>query len=490
MTKRCLVFLAILLLALPAARAETTLRVGYYELPEAFQQSHPEVRAKLEPNFNEQALQQALITRGMDMDVFCMNTEFINVSDVIDKGFCLDLSGSDIIRAAVERMYPSVARQLVRDGHIYALPITLFAGSDQVYRCNEEVWRELGYTLEDVPKTFPALLDFLERWVDRVVAEDLPYCVNPNLDESAYSAYTYTEWLVQLLMDAYIRRTEASGEPLRFTDPELPGLLDRAQRVGTDIFNLCEPAKSASGNGPGLFENINLYFGGWAETGWMLDMRLRESDPSSLNASLSLMAVYAGTAEPELCVELLEAEWLATEERLLTDDLTIPYLCADAEPVPNLEAAEEERTWRNYVAMAERRLAGDDTDIETYLELTDADYEKGPYQSDPPISDYRFTYKRLWSSSDQDALDALDRYKAALARAQENAWRLSSEDLAAYRAYVSDFSFQAPTVFQYNTEDWTNYRSLLSQFIHGTLSSQQLLQQLDGIAQMIAMEQQ
>ena len=487
--KRCLIFLMVLLLCLPAARAETTLRVGYYALPEAFEQAHPEVRAELDNSFNEQALQQALMTRDLNMDVFQMNTDYISVPAVIDKGFCLDLSGSEIIRSAVERMYPSVARQIMRDGHIYALPIVLFAGSDQIYRCNEEVWTELGYTLEDVPKTFPALLDFLEAWVDRMVAEDLPYNLIGNWDESAYNAYCYPDWLVDYLMDSYIRQMEASGEPLRFTDPELPGLLDRALRVGTDIFNLCEPVKSAASNGPSLFDNINLYFGGWAETDWMLDTRLRESDPSALSASLSLMAVYAGTQEPELCIELLEKMWLEIEAGPERGDLTVPYLCADAEPVPNAQQQTALRLDRNYIAIAEHRLAGDETDITAYLELEDSDYVLEPYRETTDFENYTRFKEQVWQESDQEVAEKLEGYRQSLAFWQDYVWYLSPEDLAAYRAYVNDFSFQAPSVFQYNTDDWTSYRSLLSQFTHGQISSQQLLQQLDGIARMIQLEQ-
>lgn len=67
---------------------------------------------------------------------------------------------------------------------------------------------------------------------------------------------------------------------------------------------------------------------------------------------------------------------------------------------------------------------------------------------------------------------------------------MSPEDLAAYRTYVDGFSFQTPTVFRYNTDDWTSYRSLLSQFTHGSITSQHLLSRLDSIVQMVLMEQQ
>ena len=147
MMKRCLIFLMICLLALPVAQAEPTLRVSAYVLPEAFTQAHPDLKADLNYEFDEKALQQALITRSMDMDVFRMSTLFINVANVIDKGFCLDLSGSEIIRSAVERMYPSVTRHFVRDGHIYALPLHIFPGSGEEHRCDEKVWTELGFKL-------------------------------------------------------------------------------------------------------------------------------------------------------------------------------------------------------------------------------------------------------------------------------------------------------------------------------------------------------
>lgn len=491
--KRWLALFLSCLMTLSAARAETVLNIRIHHrefVNEAFAAAHPDVTLIDNGYLSPEELQRALVTRSFAEDAFTVNSDNVDLANLIDKGYCLDLSGNDAIREAVSRMYPAMRAQVMRGDAIYALPLNVHAGNNP-YLCNEELWVELGYTKADVPKTFPALLDFLEGWMDRVEAESLPYCVNDGWDDERYNVHTYAGWLVGLLMDSYIAQEEYAGKPLRFNNQELIDLLKRAKRVGEDIYRRCEPSKSSSGrNGAPLFSHANLYLGGWDKLeDWMPDMRIRADQPSLMDSSMRLGIVYAGTGEPEMAMEVLSSELLLIEKGLPIGDTTTAFLYADAEPIPNYRQASSLRHYRNMIAIAEHRLVGDATPITEYLELEDSDYvSEKSYEDASAIADFTHFYNELAGMLDSEIEDTIKELQANLAYVEEDAWYFSPEELTAYRAYAQHFTFAMPGPFRRDTDERTNYESLLSQYVNDLMTAEQLAFQLEHIARMQEME--
>ena len=487
--KKCLVMLLSCLMLLSSARAETVLRGPQY-IPEAFKAAHPEVTVIRGSYMSGETLLNRLITRSLDQDVFRMDSDDIDIADVIDKGFCLDLSGNEAIRDAVSRMHPAISGMVMRDGAIYGVPYDAYFGYAMV--CDEAVWTELGYTAADVPKTFPALLDFLESWIIRQETNNLNVCVKNSWDNDLYNGHTYAHWLVSMLLDSWINQQTYAGQPMNFSDPELVALLERAKRVGENIYRYCEPSKSSSGGiGVALFQDLMLRSGNsWAELDdWMVDPRITADQPTIIPGSLDVMAVYAGTAEPEMAAELALSALAQLEVDAAIDDNGMGFLFADAEPMPNLRQQSNIRHWRNLIALAEHRLAGDSTPITEYLELTDEDYvSEKTYEDASRMTDYIHTAAEMADMLDWEVQDWLDRWQGYLAESLDNAWSFSPEALAAYKAFARTMRFPTEAAFRSGNDNLTNYESLINQYVEGVLSAGQLASQLDRIAQMVELE--
>lgn len=475
------------------ACAETTLRTRV-NLPETFAAAHPEVRVETNNEYLEpDKLLRGLITQSMEDDVFYMFSSAVDVADLIDKGYLLDLSGNETIRNAVSRMYPDLQALVTRGDAIYAVPTTVFAPSAMMV--DQEVWAELGYTEADVPKSFPALLDFLEAWVHRNEQEDLHCNVMGYWDETLYNEYTYAGWLIQELMTSWIQQKEYAGEPLRFNTPELVGLLDRCMFIGRRIYNLCEPRKAGNGqDGPAMFTHANLNFGGWDQMDvWMVDMRISEDQPTLIPFTLAMSAAYCGTKEPELAAELIAAELVEIDkdtERVAGANEPC-FLYADAEPIPRPDYEENLRSSRNYIAIAEHRLAGDNTPLEQYLDLRESDYQRPKEYDDwTQFGGYQLWQKRLAEMSDSEVEDQLEQWQASLAYWTEERWSFSPENLAVYRQFAQHMYIETPGVFREGSDVSRNYWDLLKQYKSNLLPAQQFVSQLDNLATMVELEQQ
>lgn len=482
--KKLLATILTLLTLTATAFADDVLRVRGH-LPEGFQ-STLRIEENNEYMETDELLRQ-LLTRDPEFDVFTMLSDATNVSSVIDKGFCLDLSGSEVIRDAFSRMHPAIADYFRRGDAIYAIPGSIgFSGE---LMCNEEVWRELGYTEADVPKSFPAFLDFLETWIIRNESADLGVDINVGWDEDLYDEHTYAGWLINMLMRSYINQAKFAGS-MRFNNPELVELLERARDIGEQIFRYCEPSKSAaSWRNRELFVTGNPYFGGWTDLDtWMVDMRINRDQPTLMPGIIWVKAVYAGTEHPEEAIRLIEAYILQETSGQLHANL---FLYSDAEPLPYANRESEMRSDRNHIALLEHRLAGDDTPIEEYLELLPSDYERlKAYDDYTPFLGYQGMAERLRGMTDDEVELELEEAKLRLEADEAHLWEFAPEDLDAYKKFAQGIIISEPSAFEENAEASSNYYNLVRQFSNGVISAQQLVTQLDQIAVMVEMENQ
>lgn len=298
-----LIIMLLVLLPLISAHADNVLRVQGYRVPENFQSTlRVEKSSYIEP---EELLRQ-LLTQAPEFDVFTMYSNTNNVTSIIDKGFCLDLSSSKVIRDALSRMHPAIVEYRCRGDAIYAIPVSIDFSSE--LKCNEEVWQDLGYTEGDVPKSFSAFLDFLETWIIRDETNDLGVDVHTGWDEDIYDEHTYADWLVNYLMRNFINQA-SYADAMRFYTPELVELLERTRTIGEQIYYYCKPKKNAASNGNrSLFVNHDTYIDGWVDLKtWFVDMRINRNQSMLMPGTMVLIAVYAGTEHPEETIRLMEA---------------------------------------------------------------------------------------------------------------------------------------------------------------------------------------
>lgn len=478
--KKLFAFCLALLLPLTAARADDVLRVRS-NVPEGFV---TDLRVEADSSYIESdQLMRQLRSGAPGFDAFAMLSADTNVAGVIDEGYCLDLSSSEVIRDALSRMHPAISSFLSRGEAIYGIPSSV-GFADQTM-CNEEVWRELGYTEADVPQSFPELLDFLERWVVRNEINHLDVRLKNTWDETLYNEHTYASWLVDMLMRSWIQQAQYTGGELRFNTPELVALLERSRTVGEQITRYCEQPGSVTRRQRALFVTNDPFHGGWTEMEtWMIHTRLTADQPDLLLGDAWVKAVYAGTEHPEEAIRLMEAMLLA-EEMSIDAHLKV-FLYADAEPLPNPSQAGDLRADRNRIALIEHRLAGDETPIETYLELQDSDYERPKYYDEyTPFLGYQGMMERLRGMTDDEARQELDDAQRRLAEDEANAWAFSPEDLATYKRLAQDMVIEEPTVFQANDAARSSYYDLVKQYGNGQISTEELVTKLDDIVETV-----
>ena len=170
-------------------------------------------------------------------------------------GLLADLSGSEIIRAWTERLRPDIKRLVTtEDGQIFGIPGRMgFVMPIPMY-WRQDAWDAVGFTEEDVPKSYTELLNFLEKWIERNREKpEKNICV---ADTQGTNKRGYVHWLLDMLINTWEIQQYHAGETLNFNTPEFVALLNRTQDIGKRL-DESEPSEKQRPNMLQLFENYN-----------------------------------------------------------------------------------------------------------------------------------------------------------------------------------------------------------------------------------------
>lgn len=444
----------ILLMAL-SANAET---LNFYQCIDTwdegfqtFQKKNPNLNYVWSEDYyeNTAVLAGKLLTHELQSDVLGLSTTNIDIRQVAAKGYFLNLSNSQVIRDIVNQMLPAVSAAVVKDDQIYALPYYV---AFDYWEVSEEGWEAAGLSIEEIPQSFPSFLTFIDMWCDRIESEPEPSIhIWNGWDGTVYDSFSYTFLLTEMLINSAAMQMEATGGSLSFQSEEIAVLLERVKETGRRIYEL-EPAIQASDSvmGYSLFNPVTRPI--WPENSDLIvSMRLNDDQPKFVKAIVMYLAVNSATASPAACVELVE-DMAAT----LAYDMK-PYLFIDGEPA-------QKPNYDELLASAKKNV----TDTEAQLKDTQLDM-----------------YVR-------DALEEdLASYQIVLENTEKDAARyaVSPGQLADYRQHSSDLYVATPGVFTPGTDAYANVRSLGQRFAEGQLTTEQFLQQLNRMVQMVNMEE-
>lgn len=468
------------LMTLTSTASAETLRLYLTRAPETFIKAHPEVEIVHQDNerdpdyYTTAELSGPMMTREFNWDVFPLYVDRADAHLLMEKGYLMDLSGSEVIRDAVARMHPAIAEQCMYDGKIYAVP-EYFRESDNILMVNMKCWEEAGYTPEDIPQSFSALLDFIEAYVTRRENDpDLTINVSGVLDDYMYGPETYPRWLVTMLLDSYMDQVNYAGEPLRFNDPELESLLERTMAVSKRIYAL-EPSKSSEMIEPGLFGVPG--FTDWTELQrTRVDLRIREDQPSLFTGYLKLTAVSVTTKNPELAIELVEDSLM----ELWPDSAVLVY--ADAEPVVNTTYEDTRRHCQNMIALIDHVLADDHTPYTEYFDMDFDDLSNWGSNYPAVVANY-YDENRAF-----DLLETRENFQRSLEGTPK--YIMSPEALTVYKNLAQGLYLSGPSVFDTTSESSSNFWKLIRQLTDGLISPHEFCQEADRIAWMMTMENQ
>ena len=114
--------------------------------------THPEasvVTRRLESDEGTPAaIAQSIRMLDSSVDIYFTRTNFTGYKAMLEKGYCADLSSSQVLMDFVQGLYPAVQKEIMKDGKLYAIPVSI---SSSVLCYNVDKLEEVGLTQEDVP---------------------------------------------------------------------------------------------------------------------------------------------------------------------------------------------------------------------------------------------------------------------------------------------------------------------------------------------------
>lgn len=219
----------------PSQRAQTRIVVqdayadavdrAYY----AFTGANPDV--EVVKKTSDEDLIQAMMSQSASMDIYVLDMSGAEFATLLDRGYAVELGGSEKIASLVGQMYPAIAEAASRDGMVYALPLEIYSRTTMGY--DMEAFQRLGLSEEDVPTTWDELLDLLIALPDYMANdEDVsmfePYVTQEDARESLFS----------MILDNYLLYIDQPDQEFTLDTPLLRGLLEKLETVDFEALGL------------------------------------------------------------------------------------------------------------------------------------------------------------------------------------------------------------------------------------------------------------
>ncbi|MEG1360188.1 MAG: ABC transporter substrate-binding protein [Clostridia bacterium] len=209
------------------------------ETHKTFTQNHPEIPVEVSGQLTNslEKLTQSMVSENDSYDVLLLILSYMPVDQLIKKGYCSDLSAYPDLVERVNQMYPEYKNAVMADGKLYGVPVDTIGTT---FGVNIALWKDLGLTEEELPKTFAELFDFAANWA-----------ADYGEDHSDIPLFDYMQadmMLFTLMLNQYMAYTQKKGENLRFDTEVFRKLLDSYKAIDF------EELKSVSGS------DKNAYF--------------------------------------------------------------------------------------------------------------------------------------------------------------------------------------------------------------------------------------
>ncbi len=395
-------------------------------------------------------LTQAMVTGESIMDVLRMSvnsdSSFITLRD---KGYCADLSESQIITDYVNKLYPHFAEAVKKDGKVIAVPLGAY--SYDGWFVNKRVLEGMGLTMDDVPTNLVDLCAFANRWNDEWVDE--------------YPSYTLIEYvsdykgaLLGEILDGYIRYCTAKKQEIDFTSDMFRQMmealdklnvkeLDRgANTANEDETTYREALLMRDNNLVGSFEDYSDTEDSWR---LFLPMTLTADADFVTGAEMEVMFINPKSEHKAAAIRLIECmiEKMNTYSAYtLRSDKTEPVLNDNYEDM----VAEQEK----------------------YLAQLKADYEKA---EDADKKEYQTMIE-----SQEKWMSTMDRYR----------YRISPEGIDWYVKNVVPATYvMEPSILDRGDSEAANaFDKLRERYAAGQIKLDQFIRDMNSKIQMMQME--
>ena len=396
---------------------------------------------------------QAMMNRDSDVDVYTMDYNSSEFSALLNRGYLTDLSGNAAIAAEIERLYPYVKDALVKDGKIVAVPVALNGSAVTI---NMKAWKELGYTEEDLPKTWSQFLDWIEQ---------LPAKLEGQKAKLVDSYFTDRDFILQTMINIlyqYEVHLETTGRDFAFNTPELREILDRLVSIDYDALGLKSESDFEDGyyydedyDGEYVYPLLELYgrslIEGWNSGYEPLMLSFTEGEEVYLPVEMTVAFVNPYSEHADIA-----AEYLALTAGKMWDSTRYSLFADMTEPKRN-----------SYYEEQKARL-------EKWLEEAKQLKEKAKEEDEI----------QQWT-------ERVEEYEKELKDSEENDWSISPDEIASYqqrsaRMKISGYNFINDMVKDDKSAD--AFYEMITGYAAKTVSASKLLDEIDSKVQMMRLE--
>ena len=413
-----------------------------------FTQENPDIPLIFSEQYYGMAdLGQAMVSGDTTIDVIRTNVEN-GFDNLLEKGYCADLSSSQKLMDYVNSLYPALRDEVMKDGKLYAIPVTLY-GSTLSYMPSK--LEEIGLTEEDMPTTFVELCEFITRWNNEWIDDEnktnvMPFCTTMSNRSVVFD----------LMLKAYLDYYDAKGEPLTFDTPEFNAMLTALDSM--DASNLDMPANMSDQE---YDEYYQLYSGVFVDRGLLstaegeyaavpLKLSIGEGKDFTVGTTMEVLFVNPRCANLPEAIKLLEC---------YVDTLDESYkilMCPDCnDPVENQYYQDTLKNFQDSLAELQEQLKTAD------------DAEK------------------------RDLEDTIKYYEDSLNNKESFRWDYSAQTIAQYRE-IGDhvFARHANVLYSAGNDTSTQLRSLHERYVQKQITRDQYIKELNQKARMIVLENQ
>ncbi len=417
-----------------------TLKKAYY----AFTDAHPEYVVTITDGATMDSVLQDMMNRSDAVDVYSISAGSDAYQALMERGFMMELGESDVIRQAVEAMYPAIRESAMKDGEVYGLPVGVWSSALGINR--KALTEKLGFTDDDMPKDWPGLLALLAKLSDGRM-ENAPEL---SLLEPGYAASdAKTSFFFNMLQGFFLwmNADEANME-----------------RSGDVLLKLCDAFEAIDWSGFGLPEEID-----WDDAdSWSYD------EENILFGSVfnSVGNVYGSAYEPLLlAVEEGGESYVGIDETVL---FVNPFS-------KNREAAME------YVELALAQVSATDRmnlSPENNAPVENSYYEQGLKSYDDSIAELEAALEK---TEDEEKRGELTENLESMRQAREEyertgRWDVTQEAIDSYQAVAQHFAVNGTSIWD---EDSVTQ---VQQYLDGAITAQQLAAELEKTLRMKKLE--
>lgn len=427
------------------------------ELVRQYVKEHPEVgivyastSAATAPDYTQH------MQSGEALDLYSFYLPGDAFAALRNKGYLAELSGSSDLLAAVSEMFPNLTKQVLVDGHLYALPVEV---STSCWSIDTAVLEDVGLTAEDVPTTYLELLNLIDEWITSYV-EDYP--------EHALMDYPYSlsMQLFGQIMLAQIAECEADGRTLTFTDADFIATLNKLDSMREKLKAYEDQWNDDNNSGNIVYSSNTMIVGSYDAS---------SSEGPLLSSYVSIGIHYASDRESTAVPLMLSIQ---------------PN--HDSSVIGNLRVMAVNRSSKNADAAM---------NLLTYLAVNRSDYQKSLFSpaytdniEDPHYEETKASHesfideltKAMATADDSEKRD----YQEAIQNLTDALTRLSpyqytTEDILLYDSQMENVRIIESTVFY---GDDNEASTLVNRYMDGNITVDQFVRELTRIVQMMIME--